>query len=144
MERVRKFIDRTLDTRITPLAYLIAGAGIVRGIAYTFFQTAEGVSNTVLSQIGPIIPLTVWGVIVFASSLVLMYGLITKDAGSIMVGSMGMFLTWVLTAITYMLNGYLIFLFPTAVIYSLIYGYFFLSASLGRLWDYTPLREDKK
>jgi hypothetical protein len=142
MEKLRKFINRTLDTRITPIAYLLAAAGIVRGLAFTVFQGADGVTNTILYKVGPVIPLTMWGIIVLVSSVVLLYGMITKTAEMVGFGAMGMFLTWTLTAITYAINGYWPFLFPTAVLYILIYGYFFLASSLGRLWDYTPYREE--
>lgn len=142
MERLQKILDRTLNTRITPLAYLIAALGIIRGLAFTVFQNAEGVTNTVLYKVGPVIPLTLWGIIVLASSVVLLYGMITKTTEMVGIGAMGMFMTWVLTAITYGINGYWPFLFPSAIIYTLVHGYFFLAASLGRLWDYTPYREE--
>jgi uncharacterized membrane protein len=142
MENLRKFIDMTLNTRITPIAYLIAALGIIRGLAYTVFQNAEGVTNTILYKVGPIIPLTLWGAIVLASSIILLYGMVSKTTELVQAGAMGMFLTWVLTAITYGVNGYIPYLMPTAVVYALIYGYFFLAASLGRLWDYTPNREE--
>lgn len=135
-----KFVERTLSTRISPLAYLVAALGIVRGLAYTVFQCSEGVTNSILFKVGPIIPLGVWGLIVLASSLILMYGMIAKSKRSVMIGSMGMFLTWVLTALTYLINGYIPFLLPTAVLFVFIHGYFFLAASLDRLWDYTPER----
>lgn len=142
MDRLRKIIDRTLDTRITPIAYLIAMAGIVRGLAYTVFQDASGVTSTILYKVGPVIPLTLWGTIVLVSSVVLLYGMITKTTEMVGFGAMGMFMTWTLTAITYAVNGYWEYLFPTSVLYILIYGYFFLASSLGRLWDYTPYREE--
>ena len=141
METLQKFIVITLDTRITPLAYLFATLGLIRGLAYTVFQSSAGVQASTLVQIGTIIPLTLWGLIVLGSSVVLLYGLVFKVKEMVMAGAMGMFLTQVLTSITYFFNGYLEFMFPTAIVFALCYGYYFLAAGTERLWDYSP-RED--
>jgi hypothetical protein len=140
MGKLVDLIDRSLNTRITPLAYLFALLSIVRGMGYTFFQTSEGVSSTVLFKIGPVIPPTAFGVLILSTAIILLGGMVIKSSVLVMAGSLGLFLSWVFTATAYFSNGYYFFLLPTAILQALAFGYFYLAASLGRLWDYTPYR----
>lgn len=136
------FIIKTLSTRVTPLAYLVALQGIVYGTAFTFFSSSPGVQNTILFKDGALVGVTIWGEIALISAITLFVGMFVKSKIATGAGSLGMFLVWTFAAIIYITGGYFYLLFPLAVLNMMAHGYFYLASSLDRLWDYTPLDID--
>jgi hypothetical protein len=55
-----------------------------------------------------------------------------------MSSSLVLAMMWGFSFSAYVLEGLYEYLAPLAAVYILIYGYFFIAAPLGRLWDYTP------
>ena len=140
LSKIGDLIDRSLNTKVTPLAYLAVVLGIIRGAAFAFFQTAPGVSSTVTARVGTIVPTTLWGYVVLIFSLVLLVGLLKRSVSLVMAGSLVMALAWGCNMAAYALRGYWEYLVPYAAVSVLIYGYLFITAPLGRLWDYTPTK----
>ena len=135
--KIINFIDATLNTRITPLAYLVALHSFVLGVAFVFFGHAESVQATLLYQNGALIGIPVWGVLTRAGAGILILGMALKLAGMVSVGSIAVFMAWVFATITYAQNeNWLQMLL--AIVLVLCFGYHFLANSLGRLWDYSP------
>src|SRR5690242_2778264 len=75
MDKIITIIDKTLDTRVTPLAYVFALTGVVWGATFTFLSSNAGVTSTILYQNGALIGVSFWGLAVFISSVTLLYGL---------------------------------------------------------------------
>jgi hypothetical protein len=138
-----EFIDRTLDTRVTPLAYVFALTGIVWGFAFTFLSSDAGVTSTVLFQAGALVGVSLWGISVLVSSLLLLYGLATKSVKIVTFAAFILFIAWSAGAISYGMTGEWILRFPLAIVNILCYGYYYLAASLDRLWDYSPVKDEK-
>lgn len=137
------FIDRTLDTRVTPLAYVFALTGMVWGFAFTFLPGFPGVSSTVLYQYNALFGVSLWGIFMLGSSISLLYGLFTKKARVVMLSAFLLFLCWTSGAVVYGMAGEWAVRFPLAIINILCYGYYYLAASLDRLWDYSPQDKDR-
>lgn len=131
------FIDRTLNMRITPLAYLVTIHSLIFGGAFVFLTSEESVRASLLYQNGALIGIPVWGVIVFVSALLLIYGMARRIVNVTQLGSAGLFMGWLFAAITYGQND-LWFQMVLTIVTMLYFGYHFLAAGLGRLWDYTP------
>lgn len=139
MGKLYKAVDRTLDTRVTPLAYLYGIKSVSTGVAYAILsEHSTGVQNTVLYKEGAVVGVSIWGFLILAGGIGLLAGLVSKKPWLVQISAMPMFMAWVFAAIEYGMGGYWLFLFPLAVIELLSCGYLYLSASLGRLWDYTP------
>ena len=139
MGRLHRFIDSTLDTDISPLAYLYVVHALVYGVAYSFLDgLSSGVQNTVLFKAGVLFGHNFWGLMLLLGGAVLLCGMLRKHRRATQVGSSVLFMAWTFAAITYATNGYWHFLFPLAVVEILSWGYYYLAASIGRLWNYTP------
>lgn len=122
MTRLRNFVNHTLDTRVTPLAYVFAAHGLALAIG---FQIVLNIGWWVF-------------VVAFATGL-LIWGLLNKAKCAIKFASVVMFAAWVFAGVlTLITKDYT--LTPLAFSTVLCYGYYYLAASLGRLWNYTPDR----
>lgn len=143
MQRLARFLDKTLDTRVSPQSYLFVLTGIVTGFAFCFLHTvSKGVQNSILYQEGALIGVSLWGAILFGGSLITLAGMALRYTTTTMIGSFLGFTSWTFAAIVYLMNGDIHWLFPLAILSVLSFGYIFLAAALGRLWDYTPRRKD--
>jgi hypothetical protein len=142
MSKFIQFIDKTLDTRVTPLAYVFALTGVIWGVAFTFLQSSAGVTSTILYQSDALIGVSLWGMSVLISSIVLLYGLAVRSTKIVTIAAFILFLAWSSGAVSYAMAGEWILRFPLAIVNILCYGYYYLAASLGRLWDYTPDEEE--
>lgn len=131
------FIQRTLSTRVTPLAYIYGLQGLVYGASFAFFSQAPGVQNTILFKNGALVGIIIWGSIALISSSVLILGLISRNKFFTQLGSLGMFMCWVFAAITYANGGYFFLLLPLAFLNMLSYGYLYLASSIDTLWDFS-------
>jgi hypothetical protein len=131
------WIRRTVDTHITPLAYLFAlWQGIV-GFNH-FVEEKFGAGATVLSRIDPLIPSQWWGLTIGISCIVLIIGMLWQHVLAIQLSAFTGFILWVMAGISYALNGYIWLHASTAFVLALMFGYFFLAAGLDQLWDYSP------
>lgn len=135
--KIIAFIDRTLNTRITPLAYLVAVHSMLFGGAFVFLNNEASVRASLLFKAGVIDNVPLWGAIVFVSAVVLILGMAAKSVPPIQWGALGLFMGWLFAAITYAQND-LWFQMVLTIVTMLYFGYHFLASSLGRLWDYTP------
>lgn len=133
------FIQRTINTRVTALAYLFCAWQFNFGLNQ-FVQDRKGGSTTVLSQIEALIPSEWWGLGLVIASIALVVGMLLKRVRTVQVSSFAGFSLWIMAAISYGLNGYVWLHVPGAILLTLMFGYFFLSAGLDQLWDYTPER----
>lgn len=131
------FIDSTLNTRITPLAYLIAIHSFILGASFVFFGWESSVQASLLYQNGALFGAPIWGLLTMISTGVLIVGMFLKDASLTKLGAMGAFASWIFAAITYA-QGELWLQMILALVLMLCFGYHFLASSLGRLWDYRP------
>ena len=138
IERLLEFIQRTLSTRITPIAYLF--------IVYDFFYALglalptgdKGAGAEVLSKIEPLIGSEIWGLALLFCCVLIFVGMLTKTPQFIDFGAFFGFGLWTMAAIAYLLSGYIWIHLPMALLQILIFGYYFLATSLGRLWDWIP------
>lgn len=138
MKTIKRFLYATLDTRITPLAYVYAATGFVWGFAFTFLTSLPQVQSSVLYQTDALIGAPLWGVSVLASTGVLFIGMLYRQTSAVTLSSTILFALWAAAAVAYALSGEWVFRFPLAILYMLCYGYYDLASALGRLWDYSP------
>jgi hypothetical protein len=136
-EKFLSLIDRTLNTRITPLAYLVTIYSFIFGGSFVFLDSLTSVRVTLLYRYDALIGAPVWGMFVFVASAVLLAGLLIKRVSLVQAGALGLFCGWLFAAITYAQND-LWLQMVLAIVFMLCFGYHFLASSLGRLWDYTP------
>ena len=137
VDKIVALIDRTLTTRITPLAYVYSLTGLIWGYAFVFIDEFKA-SSTVLAQGGALIGVELWGGLVLVSTILLIFGMVFKLRHLVMVASFAMVLAWAMAGSVYFQGGEYFFRLPLAIINALCYGYLYLASSLGRLWDYTP------
>lgn len=137
MDKLRQFIDRTLNGRITPLAYLVALHSCIFGGSFVFFSGSPSVQATLLYKAGALVGIPVWGWLTFVAALVLIVGMFIKRTETVQAGAFGLFIAWIFGTITYGQNELWLQMI-LAIITTLYFGYHFLAASLGRLWDYSP------
>ena len=139
MRRPSEIIDRTLNTSISPLAYLYVLRAYVTGIAYTLLSSISlGVQDTVLYKAGVILGHQFWGGMILVGATFLLLGMLQKQKRPVQIGSSILFMSWAFAAITYAEHGYWFYLLPLAILEMLSWGYYYLAASMGRLWNYTP------
>lgn len=139
VDKIVRLIDRTLTTRITPLAYVYALTGLVWGYAFIFIDEFKA-SSTVLAQGGALIGVELWGALVLSATILLLYGMFMKIRVLVMIASFALVLAWAMAGAVYLTGAEYFFRLPLAIINALCYGYIYLASSLGRLWDYTPDR----
>lgn len=141
MSNTYDFIDRTLDTRTTPLAYIYGVKSVIMGISYGFLAgVSGGVQNTILYKEGALVGHNLWGILGLVGGLLLIAGMLMRVPVMVRTSSFLLFTTWVFAAIVYGMSGFWLFLFPLALIEMLACGYLYLATGRGRLWDYTPAR----
>lgn len=131
------FIDKTLNTRITPLAYLIAIHSLIFGGSFVFLSGEQSVRATLLYQTGVIGGIQMWGMLVLVSAVLTIYGMARRVVNLTQLGATGLFMGWLFASITYGQNELWLQMILAGVL-MLCFGYHFLAAGLGRLWDYTP------
>jgi hypothetical protein len=137
MDKLRQFINATLNGRITPLAYLVAIHSGIFGGAFVFFSNSLSVQSTLLYKVGALVGIPVWGWLTLIAALVLIVGMFIKRRETVQAGAFALFTSWIFAAITYGQNELWLQMI-LAIVTTLYFGYHFLAASLGRLWDYTP------
>lgn len=136
----RKFmglLDRLVDTRVTPLAYLVLFHNLIFALGFVVFERG-GVNETVLARLGIPFGVVVWGTALLVSVVIIWSGLWWRAQKVVMVGAMLGFSVWLGAVITYFWGGRH-FQGALGVLTALQYAYFFLAAGLDRLWDYTPV-----
>lgn len=137
-ERLLMFVQRTLTTRVTPLAYLFVLYDFFYGLGLALTTGTKGAGAEVLANIEPLITSEVWGLGLLACCVVVFSGMLTKVPEIVELGAFLGFALWVMATIAYCASGYIWIHAPMALIQTLIFGYLFLAASLDRLWDWTP------
>lgn len=141
MGKVYEVVDDSLDSRVTPLAYIYAIKTVLTGAYFSLLsEFSEGVQNSILYKEGALVGVDLWGTFMLVGGLGALIGMLTKVSIAVKASALLLFMTWAFAAIEYGLGGYWHWLFPLAVIELLSCGYLHLAASLGRLWDYTPTR----
>lgn len=130
-------IDRSLRTPVTPLAYLIVANSLLFGVGTIMFDSSESVRMTVIQKVGIWDGFPVWGWLMVLSSVLLFVGMIDRSVIKTKIGAVLGFFGWTFVFVVYLEFQYL-FQMGLSLMSSLAYGYFFLAASLNRLWDYTP------
>ena len=136
-DKFSRLVDRSLNTRITPLAYLVTTYSFIFGGSFVFLDSLTSVRVTLLYRYDALIGAPVWGMFVFVFAVALLAGMMIKRAGWVQTGALGLFCGWLFAAITYAQNE-LWLQMVLAIIFMLCFGYHFLASSIGRLWDYTP------
>lgn len=137
--RIMRFIQRTINTRITPLAYLFAVWMANFGINI-WWSDRKGGGVTLLSQIDALIPSEIWGLALGLAALVLIVGMLMKHKIAVQISAFAGFILWAMAGISYVLQGYIVLHGVGAVLLMLMWGYYFLAAGLDQLWDYSPER----
>jgi hypothetical protein len=135
--KFRNFIDATLNTDVTPLGYLVTLHSLIFGASFVFFGDANSVKVTLLFKLGALVGVPVWGTILFVGAVALILGLAMRNMTLTNMGSAAGFMAWLFAAIVYFLNDFWLQAI-LAVIIMLEFGYFNISASIGRLWNYSP------
>jgi hypothetical protein len=137
MSTFARFIDRTLDTAATPLAYLVVAQSVIFGLAFAVFDEETSVNKTILYPYGIWFGVSLWGwAIVVAASMALV-GLFYKTRLLVEPSSFVLFGAWLFATIAYLQND--AWFQAALAAFNILYaGYLFLSSNLGRLWCYTP------
>lgn len=133
------FIDMTLSTDVTPLAYLVTIHSMLFGAAFLFLGSTSSVSASILYQIGVLLGGQFWGALVLVACVVLITGMYLQKTNLVGAASFAMFLLWTFAVIAYFASG---FWFQGILGFFTMnyFGYINLAAFLGRLWNYTPDR----
>lgn len=143
MGKVYEVVNESLDSRVTPLAYMYAIKTVVTGVSFSLLSGfSEGVQNSILYKEGALVGVGLWGILMLVGGLGALIGMLSKVSIAVKASALLLFMTWAFAAIEYGLGGYWDWLFPLAVIELLSCGYLYLAASLGRLWDYTPSNKE--
>jgi hypothetical protein len=137
MNRLLQLIDRSLNGRVTPLAYLVTIHTFIFGASFVLLSGTASVRASLLYREGALIGVYTWGSICALSALACLYGMKFKVAKLAEVGAFGVFLSWLFASITYG-SAELWLQMALAVTTCLYFGYIFLASALDRLWDYTP------
>jgi len=139
-QKIIDFIDWTLRPSVTPLGYLVVLHSFIFGSSFLFFGWTKAVQSIILYQIGALIGVQLWGILVFLAAGGLLIGLARRNLPIVNVGSFAMFMLWLFAVIVYFMNGFWLqgILAGVTMLY---YGYFNLAAFMGRLWDYTPVKD---
>lgn len=134
-----RLLDKTLNTSVTPLAYLVACQSLAFGLSFALFDEWASVRNSILYPYGIWIGVPLWGWVLTVSSAALIIGLWWKNTGAVALTGFLLFSAWVFAAIAYAQNDawFQAILASINILYA---GYFFLASNLERLWDYTPSR----
>lgn len=135
--KLLSLIDKSLNTRITPLAYLVALHSFVFGASFVFLSWSDTVQATTLYQSGIFIGLPFWGLLTMIGAGILIFGMLRKKFSWVNTGALAVFMAWVFATTTYA-QHHLWLQMVLSLITMLYFGYHFLANSLGRLWDYTP------
>src|SRR5690348_15036872 len=106
MKRVRDFIFWTLNSRVSPLAYLAAYSSLAIGFFWTFFRNLPDIQNTLIYKEGLIIGNGTWGVCLFVGSIMLAVGLKFKRTNLVRYGAMLNFVMWAFAGALYLTNEY--------------------------------------
>jgi len=140
MHTVGRFIRRTLTTRVTPLAYLVAIESMVYGFAFAIAPHFSGADKTILFKTQGFAGTPVWGFIILVGGLLTLVGMLLKNKSIIGLGSGAAFMSFFFAAMIYF-QGDLWFQLSIMVIHILMYGYIYLASSMDQLWDFTPNRD---
>ena len=135
MKRIRDFIFWTLNTRVSPLAYLAAYSSLAIGFFWTFFRSLPDIQNTLIYKEGLVIGNGTWGIALFLGSLLLVAGLKLKKKSLVRYGAMINFVMWCFAGALYATNEYWYAFIAFALAHILTQGYFFLASSLDSLWN---------
>jgi len=141
LTRIQTLVVKSLNTRVTPLAYAYSLQGIFTGLAFTFFQFSPGVQNTIMFKYGALVGVSIWGIFLLSSTLATFTAMVTKNKYMTMAGAAVAFSCWVMALVLYTINGFVFFLAPLALSHMLCYGYLYLASAMDRLWDYAPPQE---
>lgn len=136
---VMNIIQRTINTHVTPLGYLFAVWQTVFGVNHLLLDDKGG-ARTVLSEIDPLMPTEIWGLILVVASVSLIIGMLCEKISVVQVSAFAGFALWVMAMLSYVLNGFIWLHAPSAALQAMMFGYFFLAAGINQLWDYAPER----
>lgn len=136
-QKILGFIDRTLKTPVTPLAYLVTLHSLIFAGSFVLFGETTAVQATLLWKIGALIGVQAWGILALVAAILCLYGLIRRQTWFVNAGSFGLFAVWLFAAIAYFLSGFWL-QGALALVTMNYFGYFNMAASLGRLWNYKP------
>lgn len=135
LDKFRKFILWTLNTRVSPLAYLAAYASLAIGFFFTFFSRLSDVQNTLLFKVGILGATEMWAMLLLVSSVVLVLGLRFRLVEITRIGAMGNFVLWGFACFMYSNNQYWFALLSFGGIHMMCQGYLYLAASIDTLWQ---------
>ena len=134
---ITRVIDVSLNTDVTPLAYLVTLHSLIFGGSFVAFGWTEAVQALTLFKLGALVGVPVWGALLLTATVILLYALHKKSKSAAIYGGFLGALTWIFALITYVIAGFWLQAI-LAVITAMYFGYFVLSGTLDRLWNYTP------
>lgn len=137
MNRIIRFIRRTLTTRVTPLAYLLAIEAIIYGLSFSVFSHTSGASLTVLYKSASFGGTPAWGMILLVAGIVLYAGMVLKNRFMTEMSALVAAMCWIFAGILYFELG-LVFQLAVALVHLLCFGYCYLASSMNQLWDFAP------
>jgi len=139
--KAARAIDRVLDARVSPTAYLLPMQSLVFGIAFALFSGDDSVRASFLFQEAPPFGAPVWGASVTIGIITLLLGMLFKKRPAVYVASLFLFFVWLGAAIEQLhdLHWLQFMLTSTQVV---TYTYFFFANWTDKLWDYCPTRHD--
>mgnify|MGYP003296121021 CR=1 FL=1 len=140
--KIVQLMDRALDARVAPSAYLVPLQSLTFGIFFFLFTSEPSVTQSILYMVGPPFGATLWGAGVTVGTLAFMASLWFKQKLLVTIFAMFLFAVWLGAAIAYIRAG---FIFQFCLIFSqvLTYAYFFAANQTNRLWDYAPHKWEK-
>lgn len=139
--KIAGFVNKTLSTGVSPLAYLVALYGLIWGLAFTVFSQESTVTTTVLYQQKALFGILSWGFLVLSSSVGLLFGLARESEITTKISAMILAASWASASVVYAMEGEFVLRLPLALIAMFMYGYLYLAASCDRLWINRPNRK---
>src|SRR6478609_6778395 len=99
--RAVKLIDKALDARVAPSAYLVPLQSLTFGIAFFLFSSNPSVQGSILYQVGPPFGAALWGLGVTLGTTGFIVSLWFKWKWAVAGASMFLFSVWLGAAIAY-------------------------------------------
>lgn len=129
---VLSFIEKTLNTEIAPMVYIMMFVNII--IGFCFFtglgMTGAGVES-VLYNAGTLVDKALWGGVLLVTATTAFIGMLFKHKSFIQFGGIAGFMVWLFASISLAMNAHFYVLTTVALFHLLFHGYVYLATTTG-------------
>jgi hypothetical protein len=132
LENVKELVIRALTPRISPMVYVMEFISVIIGFCFfTHFLVGHG--ESVLFANGALIPIDIWGGLLFFVGVITETGLYKKVWPMVSFGGLGGFALWLLATIDLLMHGHFYAVLVLSGFHMVFQAYIYLASSLGVL-----------